>query len=126
MILISRHYQILFLSFNRNDNDTITQMVYYTVIISYFHFVVLVLSGPQLLPEHCVLKHINEEVTLHPSHAAFISINNRQINRPVKLSQGELISDRYNDMQTCTLPSLGVTTFRDKNGMSGYSIKASR
>ena len=54
---------------------------------AFYH--VPVLWGPMMLAEHCVLKHVGGEVTLQPSHGAFITINNRQVIRPVKLSQGQ-------------------------------------
>ena len=47
------------------------------------------LEGPEILEEHCIIKHFGDDVTLHPTTGAAISVNNRKVTRPVKLTQGK-------------------------------------
>ena len=62
-----------------------------TMNILYCYIYVTALEGPDILKEHCVIKHCGDDVTLHPNPGAVISVNNRKVTRPVKLSQGECI-----------------------------------
>ena len=48
--------------------------------------------GDDVLPEHCVIRHINGEVMLHPTPGAYVTVNDKRISMPVKLSQGAYFS----------------------------------
>ena len=43
------------------------------------------------MADHCVLCHINSEVTLRPSDGATVTVNELPVSGPTRLSQGKLI-----------------------------------
>ena len=43
-----------------------------------------------MVEELCVIKHTNDEVILYPSPEGFITVNNRDIKSPVRLTQGKI------------------------------------
>ena len=47
-----------------------------------------VLRGDDIRPEHCVIKYVNDEVTLHVRPDAVAMVNDRRAKRPVRLMQG--------------------------------------
>ena len=49
---------------------------------------VAALHGDDVLPEHCVIRHINGEVALDPAQDAYVIVNDKQISGVTKLSQG--------------------------------------
>ncbi|KAI0237575.1 Kinesin-like protein KIF16B [Lamellibrachia satsuma] len=51
----------------------------------------IVLKGDDIRPEHCVIKYINDEVTLHVRPDAVAMVNDRQVTQPVRLIQGDII-----------------------------------
>ena len=56
-----------------------------------FIFVLLVLRGPGIESEHCLLESIEGTVTLHPI-AVECSVNGKTVTKPLRLSQGIYIS----------------------------------
>ncbi|KAK2156809.1 hypothetical protein LSH36_204g02068, partial [Paralvinella palmiformis] len=51
----------------------------------------IVLEGPEILPEHCWITNNNGEVIIHPQHGATVTINNKPIIKPEKLTQGDIV-----------------------------------
>ena len=52
---------------------------------------VVVLRGDDVMADHCVLCHVNSEVTLRPSDGATVTVNELPVSGPTRLSQGTLI-----------------------------------
>ncbi len=67
-------------------NVAIHNMTYASTNSLFIYF--LVLDGPNIHPEHCMIRHGGDGVILHPNPEAEITVNNRLVSRPVKLSQG--------------------------------------
>ncbi|XP_076464871.1 uncharacterized protein LOC143296707 isoform X2 [Babylonia areolata] len=51
----------------------------------------IVLQGPGLQAEHCVIKHQDGQVTLHARHGAQCSLNGVMLNQPTALTQGDVL-----------------------------------
>ncbi len=49
------------------------------------------LQGPDIQEQHCIIANVENDVTLHPHKNAGVNINNRDVTRPVKLTQGRHI-----------------------------------
>lgn len=54
-----------------------------------FHNCIVVLHGPELLGEHCVLENSAGAVTLFPQDGALCSVNGSVVTDPCQLTQGK-------------------------------------
>ena len=58
-------------------------------MLSLFYFSIIVLCGPGLLGEHCVLENRAGSVTLIPQDGAQCSVNGSLLTGPCQLTHGE-------------------------------------
>ena len=49
------------------------------------------LHGPSIQKEHCVIKHVNGEVYLHPCPGSLCAVQDIECTEPTKLTQGGLL-----------------------------------
>ncbi|XP_013386504.1 kinesin-like protein KIF16B [Lingula anatina] len=51
----------------------------------------IVLSGPDILSEHCIIKNRGGAVYMYPFDGAMCQVNGQQIYEPIKLTQGDVV-----------------------------------
>ncbi|XP_060557466.1 uncharacterized protein LOC132717901 isoform X3 [Ruditapes philippinarum] len=51
----------------------------------------IVLHGPTIQKEHCVIRHVNGEVYLHPCPGSLCAVQDIECTEPIKLSQGDYV-----------------------------------
>ncbi|XP_012936774.1 kinesin-like protein KIF16B [Aplysia californica] len=52
----------------------------------------IIIAGPEVTTEHCVIEHQDGSVFLHPIEGALCAVNGHAIGEPTKLTQGMLIT----------------------------------
>ncbi|RUS86536.1 hypothetical protein EGW08_005675 [Elysia chlorotica] len=63
------------------------------------------LKGPEVLLSHCHFDNIGGEVTLYPYQGALCTVNGSDVDRPIKLSQGDTVLLGKTNMFTFSLPA---------------------
>ena len=71
-----------------HSNQSLSKKCFPTGVVCNF-CLFSVLRGDDIRSEHCVIKYVNDEVTLHVRPDAVATVNDQRVNRPVRLIQGQ-------------------------------------